>query len=768
MAQQREMRVEQRNARRLITRTEIAEWAKVTRPAVTNWEKKPAFPKPVSAGKAEYFQLESVLTWLDKRRVPVNRLIDDEPLGTTYGDRVRRSLPDDEPLPAVGDSPSRGPLRRLHELLALADGVKGSAAMADYLTLLLTLNFLWGAERERWTRLHELAMRTDSAKQAKELLRDIGHAADEALRRRGVPPGLQDSLVRLTPRTVQELRQVVRLSADLGRETYEQLLRRYEEQVALRSGEFFTPRTLTSLIADLVVSRADGIQRIYDPYARGGELLVATAEAAGLGASVRGESPRLETLRYAMMNLALDGADASLEVGTAAPWEARGSRPAVRADVIITNPPFNMGSTMRDRNPARWPYGVPPVGNDNFAWLQYVLQSLEDGGRAAVIMPQSAGTSASKAERDIRRNMVDAGVVECVIALPGRLFPATDVPVSVWLLRRPGTPGAAVLFIDARERAEKSRNHRRLPPDDRDAIVTTYRQWCDSQSTGDGLSIAVSPRDIRANDFSLNPADYLADDPPEGTAEELSAVMDAFERLVETQGQANEADRAVSVHVTALARGTGGSLSPLPNGWTRTTLAEVCEIQAGPSYAQLRDERRSSDGAVPLVRPRHLRDGHITGSDQEKISAEFAATHERYLLESGDIVCIRSGALTAPALVRDGQHGWLPHHNLFRLRARRLEVFDPLYLLAFLSQPYALGWVRNRSAAAGAPSISARSFGELPVVLPPMPVQRRVAALLHDLDLQISLHRRLVTAATDARALLNKGLMSGALTLDLA
>ncbi|MER5626435.1 N-6 DNA methylase [Streptosporangium sp. NPDC002544] len=772
MAQQREMRAEAGNARRLITRTEIAEWAKVARPAVTNWERRHAdFPKPVSAGEAEYFQLQSVLTWLDTRRVPANRLIGDEPPGTTYGDRVRRRLPDNELPPAVGDSPSGGYVRRLHELLALADAVRGSAAMADYLALLLTLNFLRVAERKRWTKLHELAMRTGGARQAKELLRCIGHAADEALRRRGVPPGLQDSLVRLTPRAVQELRQVVHLSASLGHETYEQLLSRYEEQVALRSGEFFTPPALTRLMADLLVSGATGIKRIYDPYARGGELLVATAGAAGGDADVRGESPRLETLRYAAMNLALHGADATLEVGTATPWEAHGNRPVIRADVIVTNPPFNMGSTVRERTQATWPYGAPPAGNDNFAWLQHIQQTLADGGRAATIMPQSAGTSANQAERDIRRNMVEAGVVECVIALPGRLFAATDVPVSVWLLRRPGTPGAPVLFIDARERAAKFRNHRTLPPDDLDAIVTMYRRWRDGQAPGgeheanDGLGRVVSPGDIHARDFSLNPADYLANEPPDGAAG-LSAVAVAFERLEQAQARANEAGQVAGAHAAALARGTGGLSSSLPDGWTSTTLAEVCEIQAGPSYSRLRDERRSPDGAIPMVRPRHLRDGYITDSGQEKISAEFAAAYERYLLKPGDIVCIRSGALAPPALVRDEHRGWLPHHNLFRLRAHRPEAFDPLYLLGFLSQPYVLDWVYDRSATAGARSISTRSFGELPVMLPPMPVQRRVAALLHDLDLQISLHRRLVTAATDARALLTRGLMSGALTLD--
>ncbi|NUW37340.1 N-6 DNA methylase [Nonomuraea sp. SMC257] len=775
MTERQEMRAALESARRLITRTEIAKWAKVARPAVTNWERRYVdFPKPVPGGETEYFQLQNVLDWLDGRRVPANRLIGDELPGTTYGDRVRRELPDNAPLTAVEETSNRDNARRLRGLLTLADAVRGSAAMADYLTLLLTLNFLRVAERDRWARLHESALRTGGTKQAKDLLRRIGHAADEALRWRGVPPGLQNSLVRLTPRAVEDLTKVVRLSAGLGRETYEQFLGMYEEQVSLRSGEFLTPSTLTRLMADLVLSGATRIRRVYDPYARGGELLVATASAVSGDVDARGESPRLETLRYAAMYLAVSGTNASMEVGTATPWEVRGNRPMVKADVIVTNPPFNMASTAGERTPATWPYGEPPTGNDNFAWLQHILQSLVAGGRAAVIMPQSAGTSVNPAEQDIRRNMVNDGVVECVIALPSELFASTDVPVSVWLLRKQVSPDAPVLFIDARKRGTKLRNRRILTSDDRDAIVTTYRRLRDGQASGgeheasDGFGVLATFADIRAHDFSLNPANYLTDGLPDGAVGDPGAVVDAFEQLAEAQERTNEVARAVGAHAAALVRGTGGTSSPLPDGWIRTTLAEVCEIQAGSSYSHLRNERRSPDGDVPLVRPRNLRDGHITDTDQEKVSAEFAALHEHYLLEVDDIVCIRSGALAPPALVRTAQKGWLPHHNLFRLRARWPEVFDPLYLLGFLSQPNALDWVRNRSASAGARSISGRSFGELPVVLPPMSVQRRVAAMLHDLDLQISLHRCMVTAATDTRALLTKGLMSGALTFDPA
>ncbi|MEV4012502.1 N-6 DNA methylase [Nonomuraea angiospora] len=773
MTERREMRSAPANVRRLVTRTEIAKWAKVARPAVTNWERRHAdFPKPVPGSEAEYFQLQYVLDWLDQRRVPANRLIGDERPGTTYGDRVRHQLPDNVLPTTDGDVSNRETAQRLHTLLTLADPVRGSAAKADYLTLLLTLNFLRVAERDRWVKVYESTLRTDDTKRPKDLLRRIGHAADEALRRRGVSPGLQNSLMRLTPRTLQDLTKVVRLSAGLARETYEQFLGMYEEEVALGSGEFLTPPTLTQLIADLVTSGATGIRTVYDPYARGGELLVAVANTVGADVSVRGESPRLETLRYASMYLAVYGANASMEVGTATPWA--GNQPVVRADVIVTNPPFNTASTLRERALATWPYGEPPTGNDNFAWLQHILQSLEKGGRAAVIMPQSAGTSVNKAVEDIRRNMVDDGVVECVIALPSELFTTTDVPVSVWLLRKQTLRDAPVLFIDARQRGEKSRNQRILTPDDRDAIVATYQRWRDGQRPGnqheanDGFVALAKPADIRARNFSLNPADYLTDGLPDSAMGEPDAIADAFRRLAETQEQMNEMVQAIGAHVSALVRGTGGSSSPLPDGWTRTSLAEICEIQAGPSYSYLRNEQRSPDGAVPLVRPKDLRDGHITHTDQDKVSAEAAASYEHYLLKADDIICIRSGALAPPALVRPAQNGWLPHHNLFRLRARQPEVIDPLYLLGFLSQSYALAWVRNHSVTAGARSISGRSFGELPVVLPPMSVQRRVAAILHDLDLQISCHRRLVTAATDVRALLTKGLMSGALTFDPA
>jgi type I restriction enzyme M protein len=210
---------------------------------------------------------------------------------------------------------------------------------------------------------------------------------------------------------------------------------------------------------------------------------------------------------------------------------------------------------------------------------------------------------------------------------------------------------------------------------------------------------------------------------------------------------------------------SAGSSSALPPHWSRRPLTELCQIQAGPSYERLGIDERVVDGPVPIVMPRHLRERRVLAKDAAKTTREMAEKLAKFRLRAGDILCVRSGAQSEPALVDDGQEGWLFGTNLFRLRLFDPECADPAYLLGFLTLPAVLDWIRGRSGGSAVPFISARSLGQLMVSLPPIDEQRHIGSALLAYDEQIAAHRDFVLAAASERTTLAERLMEGALTI---
>lgn len=184
------------------------------------------------------------------------------------------------------------------------------------------------------------------------------------------------------------------------------------------------------------------------------------------------------------MNLDIHGvpADLTARPGIALDDDLHSGR---QFDAILANPPFNMSDWCSDHPADRcWRYGAPPKSNANFAWLQHIWSSLAEGGRAAVVMANGALSSEQAGEGRIRAAMVEDGVVEALIALPPQLFATTAIPVTVWLLRRPGdTRDGEVLFVDARMLGSMiSRTQRDLLPDDRRRIAGTVLEWRDRRN----------------------------------------------------------------------------------------------------------------------------------------------------------------------------------------------------------------------------------------------------------------------------------------------
>ena len=210
-------------------------------------------------------------------------------------------------------------------------------------------------------------------------------------------------------------------------------------------GEFYTPRSLVRLLVEMLEPYSG---RVYDPccgsagmFVQSVEFIDAHASGNGNGGksraslSVYGQESNHTTWRLARMNLAIRAIDGQIAHGDSFHSDRH---PDLKADFILANPPFNVsdwgGERLRDDQ--RWKYGVPPVGNANFAWVQHMAHHLSPNGVAGFVLANGSMSSNQSGEGEIRKNMIEAGLVDCMVALPGQLFYSTQIPVCLWFLAR--------------------------------------------------------------------------------------------------------------------------------------------------------------------------------------------------------------------------------------------------------------------------------------------------------------------------------------------
>jgi len=312
-------------------------------------------------------------------------------------------------------------------------------------------------------------------------------------------------------------------SKDLLGRVYEYFLSKFASQEGRSGGEFYTPRSVVQVMVEML-EPYEG--RVFDPCCGSGGMFVQSekfVEAHGGRAedlAVYGQEWNPTTWRLCKMNLAIRGIDANLGDQWADSFRDDKHK-GLKADFILANPPFNVsdwgGQHLRDD--ARWKYGVPPVGNANFAWLQHIAHHLGPNGVAGVVLANGSMSSMTSGEGEIRRKMVEADLVDCMVALPTQLFYSTGIAVCLWFLarnkfdRRYRDRQAEVLFIDARRLGEMvTRVHRVLSDDDIAKIADTYHAW--RTEGGDyanlpGFCRAATLEEIAAHDFILTPGRYV-------------------------------------------------------------------------------------------------------------------------------------------------------------------------------------------------------------------------------------------------------------------
>jgi len=335
-------------------------------------------------------------------------------------------------------------------------------------------------------------------------------------------------------------------SKDILGRVYEYFLSQFASAEGKRGGQFYTPRSVVSVLVEMLAPYKG---RVFDPCCGSGGMFVQSekfieAHGGRIGdISIYGQESNNTTWKLAAMNLALRGIEANLGKENADSFH-RDLHPDLKADYILANPPFNSSDWggERLREDRRWVYGVPPTGNANFAWVQNFIYHLAPNGVAGFVLANGSLSSNQSNEGEIRKSMVEADIVDCIVAMPGQLFYSTQIPVSLWFVSRNKKNGKGlegkllrdrsgeILFIDARKLGFMSdRTHRGLSDADIARIVDAYHNWRgDGPGTYEdvqGFCKSANLEEVRTHEHVLTPGRYVGAEEVEDDGEPFDEKM---------------------------------------------------------------------------------------------------------------------------------------------------------------------------------------------------------------------------------------------------
>ncbi|MEK6301136.1 MAG: class I SAM-dependent DNA methyltransferase [Acidobacteriota bacterium] len=357
----------------------------------------------------------------------------------------------------------------------------------------------------------------------------------------------------------------------LGR-VYEYFLSQFASAEGKKGGQFYTPSSVVRVLVEMLAPYKG---RVYDPCCGSGGMFVSSekfieAHGGKIGdISIYGQESNYTTWRLAKMNLAIRGIDAQIGHGDTFHNDRN---PDLRADYVLANPPFNdsdwRGELLKDDK--RWVYGKPPTANANFAWVQHFIHHLAPTGLAGFVLANGSMSSNQSGEGEIRKAIIEADLVDCMVALPGQLFYSTQIPVCLWFFARNKRNGrfrdrrGETLFIDARKMGTMAdRTHRELTDEDIARIAETYHAWRRDKDASEytdvpGFCKSAEMDDILKHGHVLTPGRYVDTEAAEDDGEPFEEKMTRLvATLREQQAEAKQLDAAIIANVKEL--GYGGS-----------------------------------------------------------------------------------------------------------------------------------------------------------------------------------------------------------------
>ena len=384
-------------------------------------------------------------------------------------------------------------------------------------------------------------------------------------------------------------------SRDILGRVYEYFLSQFASAEGKKGGQFYTPRCVVRVLVEMLAPYKG---RVYDPCCGSGGMFVQSVEFVkahanlsacghaqaggngngnGRGASRRarsdvsifGQESNHTTWRLAKMNLAIRQIENNLGKEHADTFH-RDLHPDLKADFILANPPFNMSDWGGERlqGDKRWQYGTPPAGNANFAWVQHIVHHLAPAGVAGFVLANGSMSSNQSGEGEIRKNIIEADLVDCMVAMPGQLFYSTQIPVCLWFLAREKKNGrfrdrrGEILFIDARKMGTMiDRVHRELTDEEIRKIADTYHAWRGEKDAGEyqdipGFCKSATLEEVRKHGYVLTPGRYVGAAPQEDDDEPFDEKMQRLvTQLREQQAEAAKLDAAIAANLKELGYG---------------------------------------------------------------------------------------------------------------------------------------------------------------------------------------------------------------------